>query len=108
MDKRKVTSELELIILQFPMTLALALISNRDQNTDGTFLHFLMLLYIYWFIIFIWYSYYVDNFVIMPSSIWEKALLFLCAPIGLMFVNMVFMALSIIPVQSTLELFGLL
>ncbi len=108
MDRRKVTSISELIILQFPMTLALAMISNGDQNHEETFLHFITLFYIYWFIVFIYYSYNVDDFVILPPSIWKKALLFLCAPIGLMFANMVFMALSIIPVQSALELFGLL
>jgi hypothetical protein len=107
MEKRSISGA-ELIILQFPMTLALALTADRDQNTHETFIRFLSLWYIYWFIIIIYYSKTVDSFVIMPSSNWKKALLFLFYPIGQMMINLVFMACSIIPVQFVLNLFGLL
>lgn len=108
MEKRRSMSGTELIILQFPATLALALLADRDQNTHETILKFLILWYVYWFIIIIHYSQTVDSFVIMPSSTWKKTLLFLFYPIGTMMMNLVFMACSIIPVQFTLNLFGLL
>ncbi len=108
MEKRRSMSGAELIILQFPATLAFALLVNRGENNNEAFFGFLILLYAYWFIMIIYYSKTVDSFVIMPSSIWKKYLLFLFYPIGAMIVNMVCMALSIIPVESTLELFGLL
>ena len=108
MEKRKDMSGAKLIILQFPATLALALLAHRDQNTDEKFFVFLLLWYIYWFITIIYYSQTVDGFVIMPSKIYKKVFLFLFYPLGAMMVNMVFMALSITSVQSTLELFGLL
>jgi hypothetical protein len=108
MKKRKIISGNEFIILQFPATLALSLIANRNENNDTTFFGFLILLYIYWFITIIYCSQNFEDFVIMPSSWWKKLFLFLFYPIGAMMVNMVFMALAIIPVKSTLELFGLL
>lgn len=82
--------------------------SNRDQNTSHTFFVLLILSYIYWFIIIIFYVKTVQNFVIMPSLIWKKIFLYLFYPIGGMMINMVFVVLSIIPVQSTLKLFGLM
>lgn len=108
MEKRRSMSGAELIILQFPTTLAFALLVNRGENNNEVFFGFLILLYAYWFIMIIYYSKNVDSFVIMPSSIWKKYLLFLFYPIGAIMVNMVFMALSIVAVESTLKLFGLL
>ena len=108
MEKRKNMRGAELIILQFPMTLAFAMLSDRDQNTNHTFFVLLILSYIYWFIVIIYYSKTVDDFVIMPSLISKKIFLFLFYPIGAMMINMVFLVFLITPVQSTLELFGLL
>lgn len=106
MEKRARMDRDEWIILHSPTTLAFALTANGNIN-DKEVILFLILCYLYWFIIFIHYSKNVDGFVIMPSPLWKKAFLFICAPIGLMVMNMFFIGISISLIEIPLKIFGL-
>lgn len=108
MKKRKGMNGLELILLHCPMTLALAiLIPQPDHNNNEVLIKFLLLCYFYWLFILIYYTKTVEDFIIIPSSLWRKTLLFLVFPLVWTALNIAFMAIAISLVEWPLKIFGL-